>query len=189
MQNGTRDVGDMVVAGKALGRIRAMVSSRGERVKHATPSTPVEIIGFGGVPEAGDEFMAVADEKLARQVVEERAAEFQVQLATDLVAALADALRLQLDVLVVVETFAHGRHSFDDRGPTTGATRWQRPDNRFSIAQGPSPSPRNHHVSRFCTDTAERPRPGTYKERRHGAGATNQRFTRKDVVSTCPTHT
>ena len=62
-------------------------------------------------------------------VVEELAAEFQVQLATELVDALADALRLQLDVLVVVETFAHGRHSFDDRDPTTGATRWQRPDN------------------------------------------------------------
>ena len=63
VQNGTLHVGDMVVAGNAYGRIRAMVSSRGERVKHATPSTPVEIIGFGGVPEAGDEFMAVADDE------------------------------------------------------------------------------------------------------------------------------
>ena len=66
VQNGTLRVGDMVVAGNAYGRVRAMVSSRGDRVKQALPSTPVEIIGFGGVPEAGDEFMAVADEKLAR---------------------------------------------------------------------------------------------------------------------------
>ena len=49
-------------------------------MKHATPSTPVEIIGFGGVPEAGDEFMAVADEKLARQVVEERAAKARASM-------------------------------------------------------------------------------------------------------------
>ena len=74
VQNGTLNVGDMVVAGNAYGRVRAMVSSRGDRVKSALPSTPVEIVGFGDVPEAGDEFMAVADEKLARQVVEERAA-------------------------------------------------------------------------------------------------------------------
>ena len=54
--------------------------SRGDREKTALPSTPVEIIGFGGVPEAGDEFMAVADEKLARQVVEERAAKAKASM-------------------------------------------------------------------------------------------------------------
>ncbi len=80
VQTGTLHVGDMVVAGNAYGRVRAMISSRGERVKNALPSTPVEIIGFGGVPEAGDEFMAVADEKLARQVVEERAAKAKASM-------------------------------------------------------------------------------------------------------------
>ncbi len=80
VQNGTLNVGDMVVAGNAYGRVRAMMSSRGDRVKHAKPSTPVEIIGFGGVPEAGDEFMAVEDEKLARQVVEERAAKARASM-------------------------------------------------------------------------------------------------------------
>lgn len=72
VQNGTLHVGDMVVAGNAYGRIRAMVSSRGERVKHATPSTPVEIIGFGGVPEAATSSCGGRREA-GRQVVEEPA--------------------------------------------------------------------------------------------------------------------
>ncbi|MCR4708245.1 MAG: translation initiation factor IF-2 [Clostridiales bacterium] len=80
VQNGTLHVGDMVVAGGAYGRVRAMISSRGDRVKSALPSTPVEIVGFGEVPEAGDEFIAVEDERLARQVVEERAAKARASM-------------------------------------------------------------------------------------------------------------
>ena len=95
VQNGTLHVGDMV--GNAFGRIRAMVSSRGERVKHATPSTPVEIIGFGGVPEAGDEFMAVADEKLARQVVEERAAKARASMVKNSSASTLEELYSKLE--------------------------------------------------------------------------------------------
>ena len=97
VQNGTLHVGDMVVAGNAYGRIRAMVSSRGERVKNATPSTPVEIIGFGGVPEAGDEFMAVADEKLARQVVEERAAKARASMVKNSSASTLEELYSKLE--------------------------------------------------------------------------------------------
>ena len=72
IQNGTLNVGDNIVAGMAFGRVRAMVNDRGERVKTAGPSTPVEISGFTDVPSAGDEMMAVADDRLSRQVVEER---------------------------------------------------------------------------------------------------------------------
>lgn len=97
VQNGTLHVGDMVVAGNAYGRIRAMVSSRGERVKNAPPSTPVEIIGFGGVPEAGDEFMAVADEKLARQVVEERAAKARASMVKNSSASTLEELYSKLE--------------------------------------------------------------------------------------------
>ena len=97
VQNGTLHVGDKVVAGNADGRIRAMVYSRGERVKHATPSTPVEIIGFGGVPEAGDEFMAVADEKLARQVVEERAAKARASMVKNSSASTLEDLYSKLE--------------------------------------------------------------------------------------------
>ncbi len=97
VQNGTLRVGDMVVAGNAYGRVRAMVSSRGDRVKQALPSTPVEIIGFGGVPEAGDEFMAVADEKLARQVVEERAAKARASMVKTSSASTLEDLYSRLE--------------------------------------------------------------------------------------------
>ena len=71
VQNGTLRVGDTIVAGMAYGRIRAMVNERGERVKEAPPSAPVEVIGFSDVPDAG-EAMSAVDERLSRQVVEER---------------------------------------------------------------------------------------------------------------------
>ena len=72
VKNGTLNVGDAVVAGTAYGRVRAMVNDRGERVKSAGPSEPVEVIGFNDVPDAGDQITAVDDEKLSRQVAEER---------------------------------------------------------------------------------------------------------------------
>ena len=97
VQNGTLHVGDMVVAGSAYGRVRAMISSRGERLKNAAPSTPAEIIGFGGVPEAGDEFMAVADERLARQVVEERAAKARASMVKNSSASTLEELYSKLE--------------------------------------------------------------------------------------------
>ena len=97
VQTGTLHVGDMVVAGNAYGRVRAMISSRGERVKNALPSMPVELIGFGGVPEAGDEFMAVADEKLARQVVEERAAKARASMIKNSSASTLEELYSKLE--------------------------------------------------------------------------------------------
>ena len=72
LQNGTLHVGDNIVAGMASGRVRAMVNDRGERVSEAGPSMPVEISGFTDVPSAGDDMMAVADDHLGRQVVQER---------------------------------------------------------------------------------------------------------------------
>ncbi len=72
VQNGTLKVGDTIVAGTAYGRVRAMMNDRGERVQQAGPSTPVEVIGFGDVPSAGDVISAVDDDRLSRQVAEER---------------------------------------------------------------------------------------------------------------------
>ena len=72
LQNGTLHVGDNIVAGLASGRVRAMVNDKGERVTEAGPSMPVEISGFADVPSAGDDMMAVADDHLGRQVVQER---------------------------------------------------------------------------------------------------------------------
>ena len=75
VQNGTLRTGDIVIAGMATGRVRAMTNDRGETVKVAGPSVPVEIIGLSDVPSAGDEFRAVADEKMARELVEKRKTE------------------------------------------------------------------------------------------------------------------
>ena len=72
VKNGTLHIGDTIVAGTAYGRVRAMVNDRGERVKEAGPSDPVEVIGFNDVPDAGDTISAVDDDKLSRQVAEER---------------------------------------------------------------------------------------------------------------------
>ena len=72
LKNGTLRVGDNIVAGMAFGRVRAMLNDRGERVKEAGPSMPVEIAGFTEVPEAGDDMMAVEDDRLSRQVANER---------------------------------------------------------------------------------------------------------------------
>ena len=72
VQNGTLKQGDVIIAGTAVGRVRAMTNAQGEKVEAAGPSVPVEIIGMGEVPGAGDDFHAVADERMARELVEQR---------------------------------------------------------------------------------------------------------------------
>ncbi len=72
VQNGTLKISDFVVAGTTTGKIRAMFNSKGQSVKVAGPSTPVSVLGFSDVPSAGDQLIAVEDEKLAKQVAEER---------------------------------------------------------------------------------------------------------------------
>ncbi|MGB9792089.1 MAG: translation initiation factor IF-2, partial [Thermacetogeniaceae bacterium] len=72
IQKGTLEVGDYVIAGTAHGRVRAMLDFKGRRIKKATPSTPVEILGLSEVPNPGDSLVVCQDEKLARQIVEER---------------------------------------------------------------------------------------------------------------------
>ncbi len=72
VQRGTLDVGDTVVVGTAIGRIRSMVNDKGKKVKSAGPSTPVEIMGLTEVPQAGDTFYEVTDEKVAKHLIEKR---------------------------------------------------------------------------------------------------------------------
>lgn len=72
VQNGTLHAGDVVVAGTAVGRVRAMTDDDGKKIQSAGPSVPVEIIGLGEVPGAGDIFYAVDDERMARELVEQR---------------------------------------------------------------------------------------------------------------------
>ncbi|NBI65553.1 translation initiation factor IF-2 [Pseudoflavonifractor sp. 60] len=72
VQKGTLKQGDVIIAGTAVGRVRAMTDARGKKLTQAGPSVPVEIIGMGEVPGAGDDFHAVADERMARELVEQR---------------------------------------------------------------------------------------------------------------------
>ncbi|HZK18152.1 MAG TPA: translation initiation factor IF-2 [Clostridia bacterium] len=72
VRDGTLHIGDNVIAGSVFGKVRAMMSDRGRRLKKAGPSTPVQVLGFSDVPAAGDIFQCVEDEKLARQVTGKR---------------------------------------------------------------------------------------------------------------------
>ena len=72
VQGGTLKVGDPIVAGTACGKVRAMINDKGRRVKTAGPSTAVEILGLSEVPQGGDQFVAVATDKIARSVAEKR---------------------------------------------------------------------------------------------------------------------
>ena len=72
VQNGTLKLGDIIIAGTCVGRVRTMINDKGQRVTEAGPSTPVEISGLSEVPTAGDVFNAVADERMARELAEER---------------------------------------------------------------------------------------------------------------------
>ncbi len=75
VQNGTLHTGDYVIAGTTVGRVRAMINDKGDTVKVAGPSVPVEILGLSEVPVAGDVFNAVKDERMAKELAEQRRAE------------------------------------------------------------------------------------------------------------------
>ena len=81
VQNGTLHQGDVIIAGTAVGRVRAMTNAKGEKLTEAGPSVPVEIIGMSEVPGAGDDFHAVADERMARELVEQRKHERKAKAA------------------------------------------------------------------------------------------------------------
>jgi translation initiation factor IF-2 len=73
VENGTLRVGDPIVAGAAWGRVRALIDDKGDNIKEAPPSTPVQVLGFNDVPTAGDEFRVTASDKVAREIGELRA--------------------------------------------------------------------------------------------------------------------
>jgi translation initiation factor IF-2 len=92
VQNGTLKVGDNFIAGAVYGKVRAMFDENGQKVDAAGPSTPVEVLGLEGLPLAGDQFLCVADDKKARQIVADRQEKLR-----DI--ALAKTSRLTLDQL------------------------------------------------------------------------------------------
>ena len=108
VQKGTLHKGDCVIAGTAVGRVRTMKNDKGQFIEEAGPSTPVEITGLTEVPSAGDLFDAVADEKLARELADKRAAEekerqfssYQKVTLDNLFSQIAEGERKQLDIIV-----------------------------------------------------------------------------------------
>jgi len=73
VQNGTLKVGDAFVAGVTYGKVRAIIDDTGKRINKALPSTPVEVVGFEQVPQAGDSFIVVENDRVARQIANARA--------------------------------------------------------------------------------------------------------------------
>ena len=96
IQNGTLHIGDTIVAGTVFGRVRAMMNDKGERLKEAPPSTPVEVLGFNDVPDAGDKLYATEDDRLSRQVAEERQAKIKAEQAKARAKASLDDLFAQI---------------------------------------------------------------------------------------------
>ncbi len=92
VQSGTLKIGDAFVSGKSYGKVRALINDRGKRVTESIPSTPVEVIGFSEVPQAGDHFVVVEDEKKARQIA-------MARLHKERLAAMARAKKVKLDEL------------------------------------------------------------------------------------------
>ncbi|MCR5768385.1 MAG: translation initiation factor IF-2 [Lachnospiraceae bacterium] len=104
IQKGTLNVGDNVAIGAAHGKVRAMIDDNGRKVKTATPSTPVEILGLNGVPQAGEVILAVADEKEARTIAEAFIAQSKEQLIAETKARLSlDGLFSQIQAGEVKE--------------------------------------------------------------------------------------
>ena len=97
VQNGTLNVGDIVIAGTAVGHVRAMVNDRGRRVKSAGPSMPVEVLGLSETPSGGDKFFVVKNEKLARDVAQKRKDEQQEDKFNKVVKVSLDNLFSQID--------------------------------------------------------------------------------------------
>ena len=97
VQNGTLRQGDIIIAGTSVGHVRAMTNDKGRRVKEAGPSTPVEIQGLNEAPSGGDEMFAVKDEKLARDVAEQRKQEAQEKQFNSVVKVSLDNLFSQID--------------------------------------------------------------------------------------------
>lgn len=114
VQNGTLNLGDIVIAGTTVGRVRIMTDYKGQRIKTAGPSTPVEITGLSEVPDAGDHFNVVEDERMARQLVDERKNKEREQLARKTAKVTLDDLFAQIkegevkDLNIIVKADVQG---------------------------------------------------------------------------------
>ena len=108
VQNGTLHVGDYIVSGCVSGKVRAMADDKGRSVKEAKPGTPVSILGFSEVPNAGENMFVVSDEKMARQVVAERVAKIKNEQANqgtkvtwdDMLNKISESEKKELNIII-----------------------------------------------------------------------------------------
>ncbi|MBT8249180.1 MAG: translation initiation factor IF-2 [Acidimicrobiia bacterium] len=115
VQRGTLKVGNSLVSGPVYGRVRALIDDQGNQIKQAPPSTPVQIMGWGGVPDAGDRFEVVKSDKIARRQAEAREAELRSQnlvvpTAAERMAGLLEELRTAGDaeLRLIIKADVHG---------------------------------------------------------------------------------
>jgi len=114
VQNGTLQVGDIVVAGSEWGKVRAMINDHGQPIKLAGPSVPVEVLGFNGVPTAGQEFLVVENEAKAREITESRAHRKRDLIAQSRIKTSMESIMSQIaagdikEFPVVIKTDVHG---------------------------------------------------------------------------------
>ena len=97
VQRGKLDIGDTIVVGTSIGRIRSMINDKGKKVKTAGPSTPVEVLGLAEVPEAGDTFYEVKDEKMAKHLIERRRRQAREKSINNMQAVTLDNLFNQME--------------------------------------------------------------------------------------------
>ena len=102
VQNGTLNQGDLMLAGTGLGRIRALTDDRGRRVKSAGPATPVEVLGLSELPSAGDQFVVVADQRKAQEIVEARKKSIAAKEQTTVKMGLEGLFKAKIDELPLV---------------------------------------------------------------------------------------
>ncbi len=113
VQKGTLRVGDIVVAGGSYGKVRAIIDDKGRTIEEARPSLPVEILGLTGIPEAGDEFAVVENEKIARDITEyrqQRTRTAQSVLATKSLESLfaASSANKAKELAIIIKSDVHG---------------------------------------------------------------------------------
>ncbi|MCL2822253.1 MAG: translation initiation factor IF-2, partial [Firmicutes bacterium] len=114
VQNGTLKIGDFVVSGMTMGKVRAMVDEKGKNIKQAPPSTPVSVLGFSELPNAGDGLFVVDDEKMAKQIMEERTVKMRNEQANQGRKTSLDELMDQVkegllkDLNIIVKADAQG---------------------------------------------------------------------------------
>ena len=160
VQRGTLRVGDSMVAGPAYGRVRAMLDEHGDPVEEATPSRPVLVLGLTAVPGAGDKFLVVDDDRMARQIAEKR--EARARAAAN---AKRRARRTLEDFMASMEKGETPGAAADPQGRRVrfgrGAGRRAGPDRGRRRGQPP------RHRPRCRCDQRERRQPGHRVERRH----------------------